>query len=412
MPRALLLYHFFAPDPVVSSVHFSQLAEDLVVGGWDVEAWPSNRLRRSPGAVLCGRGRVGAVTVRRCWRPAFSQDSALGRVVNTLALLAHWAGRALTCKAPDVVIVGTDPPLAVLISRAWRLFRPRTRIIHWCFDLYPAAAVAHGALRSRSLADRLLTRLASWGLRGCHAIVDIGPCMRTRLDAMAPGVRKETLIPWALVGQPEPSPPDPVLRNALFGQARAVFLYAGRLGRAYSYAGFLDLARALRGDGAVIAFQGVGEREAEIRAAAPDLDNLRFLPSCSDDDLAARLAAADFHLVSLREGWAGLVVPSKFFSALAVGRPVVYDGPVDSSVAHWTRDLDLGIVLKRDDCVGNAARARQAMSRVARGPGWWLQCWTVGRDRFSRQAIALAWGGLLADLVRHGLSRARTSAET
>ena len=45
------------------------------------------------------------------------------------------------------MIVGTDPMLSVLVALPWRVLRRRSRIVHWCFDLYPDAAVAEGMLR-------------------------------------------------------------------------------------------------------------------------------------------------------------------------------------------------------------------------------------------------------------------------
>src|SRR5690242_17462692 len=43
MYRALVLYHYFHPDDVVSSTHVSELAEGLVQRGWHVTAMPCNR---------------------------------------------------------------------------------------------------------------------------------------------------------------------------------------------------------------------------------------------------------------------------------------------------------------------------------------------------------------------------------
>ena len=62
----------------------------------------------------------------------------------------------------------------------------------------------------------------------------------------------------------------------------------------------------------------------------------------SESELLLRLEAADIHLLSLRDEWSGIVVPSKFFGSLAVGRPVLYAGPSDSDIAHWIRALDVG----------------------------------------------------------------------
>lgn len=50
--------------------------------------------------------------------------------------------------------------------------------------------------------------------------------------------------------------------------------------------------------------------------------------------LGESLAAADLHLITMRPGFAGLIVPSKIYGILAVGRPAVFVGPGDSEVAR------------------------------------------------------------------------------
>jgi colanic acid biosynthesis glycosyl transferase WcaI len=394
--RCVLLYHFFSPATVVSAVHYAQLAQGLAEAGHDVEVWPSNRERRRPRRAFPSRGRRGEVAVRRCWRPGLSQDRALGRVLNTLWMWLHWLGRAIRARDVDVVIVGTDPPMSVVMARAWRLLRPGLRIFHWSFDLYPDVAVRHGVFREGSRVVRALRAIAASGLRACDAIVDIGPCMRERTARLAPGVRAETIVPWAITAPEASRPPDPALRRALFGDARTVLLYAGHLGAAHVAAPFLALARELHGEGVVVAFQAIGEREAEIRAAARGLANVRFLASCPEHELVARLEAADFHLVSLREGWEGTVVPSKFFAALAVGRPVIFAGSEASAVARWIREGDAGVVIPSGADGGAAvATVREALARRAREASWPAHCQAVERARFSRAAGIARWNALV-----------------
>lgn len=47
-PSVLLAYHFYAPDDVVSAVHYTQFAEELAKRDWDVTVLTSNRYCRYP----------------------------------------------------------------------------------------------------------------------------------------------------------------------------------------------------------------------------------------------------------------------------------------------------------------------------------------------------------------------------
>ena len=73
--------------------------------------------------------------------------------------------------------------------------------------------------------------------------------------------------------------------------------------------------------------------------------NVSFAGFAPEAALVKRLAAADIHVVSLRPEYTGLAVPSKFFGALASGRPVIFSGTNDSALAQWIEELKIGWVL-------------------------------------------------------------------
>ncbi len=398
VPRILVLYHFLPPDDVVSAQIFGDLCEGLAARGWTVTARPCNRSCFEPHARhrLCETWR--GVTIRRVWRPPLSQSSAIGRILNALWMTGAWSLEALRPEPmPDAVLVGTDPILSVFTLRVWKFFRPSVKRALWAFDLYPQAAVADGLLRTGSLAERVLSRIASAGVGAAHLVVDLGPCMRTLLDA-APNARRETLPPWALVESSAPLEADPVERRTLFGNARLGVLYSGTFGHAHSSAELLAVARRLRSTGIHFVFAVRGNREGDLRAAVtPEDENVSFAPFVSERDLPRRLGAADFHAVSLRPEWTGTVVPSKFQAALAAGRPLLFAGSPQAAPARWIAQYDLGFVLTAESIDAVAAGllgfAEDPLSLAALR----ARCHETYKAQFSREKTLSAWGALLHD---------------
>ena len=92
-------------------------ATDLAVRGWDVEALPCNRGCRDESLVYAPKEGWRGVHIQRLWRPNFKQASGKGRVLNALWMIAAWARLAFRrgAKKPDVVVIGTDPVLSVLV---------------------------------------------------------------------------------------------------------------------------------------------------------------------------------------------------------------------------------------------------------------------------------------------------------
>jgi glycosyltransferase involved in cell wall biosynthesis len=402
-PRLVALYHYFYPDDVVSARHFSDFCQELVARGWQVEALPSTAGCRQEKTVYPRQEEWNGVSIRRVWRPRFRQASTWGRLLNAAWMIVAWStalARRRNGSRPDVLIIGTDPVLSVLVSLAVKRLRPRVRVVHWCYDLYPEAATAEGLLREHSFLVRFLKRVLREAYRACDLVADLGSCMRARLDAYEHQGRRVTLVPWALSEPQAVLCPDRVRRHQLFGKAALGLLYSGNFGRAHSYEEFLELARMLGDESIHFCFGVRGNRASDLRAAVRDTDhNVSFAGFAPESELAQRLAAADIHLVSLRPEWTGVVVPSKFFGSLAAGRPVIFAGSREASVARWIEAYGVGWVLDRSSLehvardLRHLARSNQQLTRLQR------RCHAVYHAYFSRRRIMDRWDRELRTLL-------------
>ncbi len=420
LPRVVLLYHYFYPDDVISARLFSDLAIELTQQGYDVTAMPSIRSCHDEQLTYPKVESWQGVRIRRVWRPAWKQASNRGRLGNAFAVLVGWSWRAIwwSRNGRETVILGTDPILSVLTAIVWRVFRPRARIIHWVHDVYPQAAIADELIRPHSLAARVLNRLLRIAYRRCNVVADLGPCMRAVMSEalgittskqvsptaaktstgtiLSPSGVQVTLPPWSLV-EPNCVPlAKPEVRSDLFGAAMLGLLYSGNLGRGHLFEPFLQLARNFSTEEISLCFAGRGVRFEDLKRSLTSEDkNIRLLGFASESQLEERLAAADVHLVSLKPAWTGSVIPSKFFGSLASGRPVLFAGSSDSSLAIWIREFGVGWVLDDSDfqAVVDAMKeyARDPIARSTMNN----HCFEVYQERFSKKVQLSSWVRLL-----------------
>ena len=82
-------------------------------------------------------------------------------------------------------------------------------------------------------------------------------------------------------------------------------------------------ARELANHGVGLVFVGHGAQRAEIQAEAAGAGNVRFLDYFPADKIPSVLEAADAHIVTVKRGLEGVVVPSKMYALLAAGKPIV-----------------------------------------------------------------------------------------
>ncbi len=346
--NALVFYHYLFPDDVISSQHFSDLCQGLVERGWEVTGYCCTRSCRDPRLKFPRASTWNGVKIKRVWRPGFSQSSSLGRLVNSLWMIGVWSLLALNpFLRVSQLVIGTDPVLSVLVAIPWKLVRPRVRIAHWCFDLYPEAAIADGLIPEKGLIAKMLTRLLSAAYRRCDLVADLGPCMKERLTKYLGAARPATTIPvWAIVEPQAPASVNESERKSLFGDAKLALLYSGNFGKAHTYKEVFDVAGRFSTSEANFVFGARGNGMGELlQAIKSGPANVKVAQFATLEALEKRLAAADIHIVTLRSEWTGAVIPSKFFGAIAAGRPVLFIGSASSGIANWVKELGVGWVL-------------------------------------------------------------------
>jgi glycosyltransferase involved in cell wall biosynthesis len=303
---------------------------------------------------------------------------------------------------PTHLVIGTDPVLSILVALPWKIIRPKVRIAHWCFDLYPEAAIAEQLVPEHGLLARTLSWLMAAAYRKCDLLADLGPCMKARLSKYTGAPGTATTIPvWAIAESNAPASVDQSERHILFGETKLAFLYSGNLGKAHGYEQVFDLAARFSSEEAQFVFSARGNRLTELGHAiktAPS--NVKMADFATLEDLEMRLSAADIHIATLRPEWTGAVVPSKFFGSLAIGRPVLFIGSASSSIAKWIQEYRVGWVFD----IGNSSngnhqpqieRLVREFKQLAEDPAQlqmlFHHCHAVYQRNFSKQQTLDVW---------------------
>jgi glycosyltransferase involved in cell wall biosynthesis len=294
----------------------------------------------------------------------------MGKAVELASFFFGALWRLLFTASRDTTVIAlTDPPLLGLGAWVVAGIR-RARLIHWVQDIYPELAIELAG-QSWLRATRPLRNLAWRRASGC---VTLGIQMAEQLAAAGVPPSQRAIIPnWAPLGL-EPQPRVSSASNR-WGLPKETFIvaYSGNLGRVHDLEPVLAVAEALRDDTSVaFVFVGHGAQRTELEAAVAHrrLSHVSFHAPQPRAALAQSLAAADVHLVTLRPGCERLVFPSKLYGITAVGRPVVFIGPVTSEVARVVRDAGLGVTADRDDVVAVVRGIR----RLKENADAWKEC--------------------------------------
>jgi len=147
--------------------------------------------------------------------------------------------------------------------------------------------------------------------------------------------------------------------HAIRGDFRFVLLHAGNLGFYGAWETLIAAARKLADDGVGLVFVGDGAQRGEIEAAGAGCTNVRFLPFFPASKIASVLAAPDAHVVTIRRGLEGVIVPSKVYGILAAGKPIVAVAGRETDVAKIGEERGFAASADPDDASHVADVVRQ-----------------------------------------------------
>jgi glycosyltransferase involved in cell wall biosynthesis len=300
------------------------------------------------GRYVLGRFTDGRVVVERVGSTTRDRRRLASRLLNYGSYLALAVPRALMLDI-GAVIAMTDPPLAGIAGA----MVARSRGVPFVYnirDLYPDLVLETGLVR-RATWVRAWEQAQRWALRRAARVIVLGEDMRERV--VSKGVRPEKVV----VVRDGASTTGPHAMasgaNAVRQQVRAGFrfvvMHAGNLGVAGAWQTVSRAIALSTHDGVGWVFVGDGVARAELASSLGGTGTVRFLPYQPAEAVPHLLAAGDLHIVTVRRGLEGVVVPSKLYGILAAGRPVLAVAPERSDVARIVRQTGCGVVADPDD---------------------------------------------------------------
>ena len=308
--------------------------------------------------------RVGPARVIRVGSTDFPRKDMKKRVLNYLSYTALAIPRALFAGC-DVLLAMTDPPFEGIVGAFVAMLKGRPYVYN-IRDMYPDMAVG-GAIVEPGMLARVWERLHRWALRRATRVIVLGDDMRARIIGKGvDGSRVEVVRDGAEI-LPPGTPllaPDPEVVRAIRGNFSFVLLHAGNLGFYGAWNTLVTAARKLAGEGVGLVFVGDGAQRAEIEAAAAGAGNIRFLDFFPASKIPSVLAAADAHVITVKRGLEGVVVPSKMYGILAAGKPIVAVAPAETDAVSI--GVRRGFAVSADP--DNPAELEEAVCALARDP--------------------------------------------
>jgi putative colanic acid biosynthesis glycosyltransferase WcaI len=369
LPVRVLLLNLYYPPDTSATAKMAQTVVAALAEKHDV-------------TVLCGRPSYDPTT-RRPWRLFQSERSGRVRILrvgssdygrtlmkkrvfNYLSYVFLAVPRALLLPC-DVILAMTDPPFEGIVGAFVAMLKNKPYVYN-IRDLYPDMAVG-GSIVKPGLLARVWEKLHRWALRRATRVVVLGDDMRNRI--LAKDVEPSTVVvvrDGAEIAPAEAPAPalDAEVVRAIRGNFRFVLLHAGNLGFYGAWDTLLSGTASLAAEGVGLVFVGDGAQRFRLETAAAQIPNVRFLPFFPAGKISSVLAAADAHIITIKRGLEGVVVPSKMYGILAAGKPIVAVAHRECDVASLGEAKGFSISADPDDPAGFAQLVRQLSQNPAK----------------------------------------------
>lgn len=353
--KLVVLTPHFTPDVAPTGAVVTQIVEQLAGRGHRIDVVTSLPWYRDHsvepgygGRLLRREDTPWGQIVRIHPFPASDKRDIARRAASFLgfsvvaALVGARGGRA------DGVLA-VSPPLTLGLD-GWAIAKARGSVFVFNVqDVYPDVAVDLGVLKNPAMvsAARRLERL-------CYSRADSVTVLSEDIKenlAHKVGSSKIEVIPnFVDTERIKPAPPQNDYRREHGLEGKTVVMYAGNVGLSQSLDLLLEAAAALEYErDLVFVVNGQGAALGDLRRKAGGLPNVRFVEAQPLGRLPQVLAAGDIHVVPLKKGLASSSVPSKTYSIMAAGRPIVASVDPGSEVARVLEISGGGISVGPDD---------------------------------------------------------------
>lgn len=404
--RVLLITPFYTPDLGPSAPLYTMLCEDLVHLGCQVSViaavphYPSGTVSPEFRGHPTQRERQNGVDVTRVWVPSVNR-ARLGQRLLTFVSYQFLATFVGLRRHYDVLIASNpalEAGLPFLVLGALR----RKPAVFSVQDIYPDVGVKLGVFKYRPII-RAIDIMERFCLDQAGYVQVISEGFRQSLRAKGLPNSKLVVIPnWIDTDFIQPMSHANEFSTHWGLSDAFVVIYAGNIGLSQGLEHVVEATRLLAKEPSirfVFVGDGAGKDGLQEAARSSGLSNIQFTPFQPRELLPQVLASADVSLITLKRGVGADSVPSKCYSILASGRPVI--AAVDQGSDTWNliHQANCGLCVEPE----NPQALADAILQLYRDEDYRAELGANGRtyvvQHHSRMAAARAFHQLLCSIA-------------
>ena len=369
----MVLCPHFAPDLAPTGVVMTRIVSELAARGHELHVVTALPWYRNHAIEPGWGGRLWR-TEKTEWGsiirvhpfPGKSKSNLLRRALGFIAFSYAVGIRSVHADGLPFKVDGVlamSPPLTLGLTGWFTKIIRRAPLVFNIQDVFPDAAIQTGAISNKKIiaAAKWLERMS---YQRSDAVVLLSQDLRANIaNKIDKKFHQRLHVIPNFVDTIAITPQDRMTayRSELGIGDQLVVMYAGNVGFSQSLnlvvdaaAKFPDIAFVINGDGAA---------RKKLEEDCAQLTNVYFGDYQPIERLSEVLATGDIHVVPLRAGLASVSVPSKSYSILAAGRPMLAAIDPGTEIPNMLQQSGAGVAVEPDNSTAFIEALSQLISR-------------------------------------------------
>ena len=343
---------FFYPEYNSSATLPFDTAKYLAANGMTVDALVGYPKEYSADKHLPLTETVDDVTIHRLKYLQLNRVGKLGRLINYFSFTFRVWTKIFFLKHYKTVIVYSNPPILPIIPiKAKKKYG--TKIVFVAYDVYPEVAYASQTLTPDSIISKIMGTINKQLYKSVDCVVALTDEMKGFLLANRPQLTEDRVVTIANWAHEQKSQPDHEAYERFgYKENQFVVSYFGNMGTCQDVDTMLEAAEQLKDDERIkflIIGHGNKKDMVEDRIRERKLKNMQLLYFLTGKDFQQAVAISSCCIVSLEKGLKGTCAPSKYYSYLQGGKPVLAVVEKDSYIATEVEKEQIGYSVEISD---------------------------------------------------------------
>lgn len=352
----LFLCQFFYPEYISSATLPYDTAKALSQEGFSVGVLCGYPKEYNDSKNVLLKENHDGIEIRRLKYLQMKRSNFFGRLINYFSFTASVLTRFFSIRNYKSIIVYSNPPILPMIATlASKVFG--IKMIFVSYDIYPEIAIRTNTISESSVISKTMRFINRSLYKNVTKVVALSYDMKSFLIRHRSQLDENQIVVIPNWYEDRPicdieSSYSNILFEKIQAKEKLVISYFGNMGTAQDLNTLIDAMKIMKNDSDIsFIFAGHGNKLPLLRDVVQkeELKNVFIYDFLRGQDFQDALNISDVFLVSLETGLTGLAVPSKTYSYMMAGKPIISIMSKNADISQDLIDHEAGYSIEVGD---------------------------------------------------------------